>query len=218
MTKIPYSGHAVCQKCGDGFIKTHAAQKYCMQCRDQHTDEVKESRRSASKRLYDRRRAEHLCVECGGVDGSTIAGAARCDVCRQKASERSALRTKLIAANGICAQCHTRKVEPGRATCKVCSRKSRERYKKQKEACACISCGKVDERTKQGYTRCKACAAIEATAAVDRYHRNADERRCPECGKDLPDGWFEVRCPDCKAKREAKRREVMKMRERGDLY
>ncbi len=58
----------------------------------EHREQIKE----ANRRLYERRRAEGVCVRCGHQDDATKRGAARCSACSAAESERR----KRIATKG----------------------------------------------------------------------------------------------------------------------
>ena len=89
------------------------------------------------------------------------------------AKERNRENMEYLKKMGFCTACHTRKADPGHATCTRCRENNRkkgaERYHRRVDAGLCVDCGKP---AMQGRVCCKACNDKRA-----RKMREKNERR-----------------------------------------
>lgn len=72
----------------------------------------------------------------------------------------------------------------------------------------CVMCGKEDERTRNGNTRCAACAKKHAQTIRERTEALRKMGRCTVCGKNKEDDGWSL-CPAC---RERSREQTRKYR------
>ena len=62
----------------------------------------------------------------------------------------------------------------------------------------CVYCGKADDRTKNGKTRCAECNALNTERARGMRYLWRQAHRCTSCGRKMPDDWYYVACPICR--------------------
>lgn len=197
-TRVSEGGFTICEEC------TAKAAKY-------------------SKDYREVRAETGLCVECGRQDERTISGKALCTSCTARHSEANRKTRVSLVEMGVCTRCHKRDAIPGRRTCQECADELLE-YNRARRARVsgggthCVQCGKQDERTLSGLTRCAECAARISEGAIIRKKERLSKGLCEQCGKN-PVEPYRRKCRECldkaneynrsrylerKAKREAK--------------
>ena len=119
--------------------------------------------------LYEMRKRNHICVNCGEKDAYTMAGRTCCAECVTKNAERFA---KYYRDNA------ERYVE-----------NAKKRHERLKEAGLCVRCGRVP--ADKGYTTCGICRKKQNAAQNDR---NAKKRKAVYDSIDIP---MDERCTKC---------------------
>lgn len=128
--------------------------------------------------IREKRKAEHLCIQCGCQDERTLSGKVRCAKCEQTSRENAKQRERYLHSLKRCMHCGSQDAYTlaGRRYCAECSEKFREsnrilyqrnkelrskqwseRYNQRKAAGICVKCGK--HSAAPGRTRCAACLA-----------------------------------------------------------
>lgn len=111
------------------------------------------------------RKDNGLCVYCGARDERTAKGMWLCATCAGKQNRK-----------------HAKRREENRDRYR---KQSRDLYAKRHGERKCVKCGKQDEWTLRGRSRCAACAAAEKAGDHfrEKYHTRKAEHRCTSCGK-----------------------------------
>jgi len=141
--------------------------------------------------LYQQRRRDGLCVQCGADAG----GKSRCTSCAAKSeAARKQRRAKRKVAGG-CTACN-RPAKEGRALCQDCidarSKVSTERYYRNKAADVCRLCGGETD----GTALCEKCRTTQKKHARAWYHRQLQSNCCVRCGE--PHEQAGSRCSRCR--------------------
>ncbi len=165
-----------------------------------------------NKEMYDKRRAEKLCLWCGKpLDRDGVL----CQACAEKSRTRTKAYKEYYLNMGICPYCRKRKLTPGYKSCVVCREnkalrrmkskdpekaKQRSIYRKSKRAeridqGLCTVCGK--RKAEQGFKTCPECRRNQKKYRhiyVSKYQLSdralwVSQGRCEHCGSyDLQEG------------------------------
>lgn len=114
-------GKCYCEKCSEDLAVMRQIKREQKRQYDAMRYEM-----TKQKRLYERRKAEGVCVRCGMRDA--IAGQVLCPACklRQEQIKRKSNQTRYskLKAAGICTQCGKEPARPGFSKCEKCAAKS----------------------------------------------------------------------------------------------
>lgn len=164
------------------------------------------------KITYDRRKAQGLCVKCGGKPAE---GRVLCQQCLDKAKTYRQEVRKMCKKYSICPRCGKNKLFGDEKTCPECLAKAmeinrkwksnndwyRKDIKRLKEQGLCRSCRK--RRVEAGKTYCSACLAKRRERYRQKYIPSIERSLrheyglCYRCGKPLDrEGKL---CSSCKA-------------------
>ena len=165
-----------------------------------------------NKEMYDKRRAEKLCLWCGKpLDRDGVL----CQACAEKSRTRYRLNREYYLKMGVCPYCRKRKVTPGRKSCLPCREnaamkhgsrshpdlaKQKSIYRKSKrierlEKGLCTVCGKRE--AEPGFKTCADCRRRQKKYRhifVSKYQLSdrslwVSQGRCERCGSyDLQEG------------------------------
>lgn len=183
----------ICEACGKEYLKRSSNQKYCPDCREEHDRISKAKSYNARKQRF---REEKRCINCGAQDERTLAGRVLCEACKDKETVRRNKLSQAWREKGLCVWCG-KPAAPGYKLCEACRGRSKERFEARKANHVCIYCGTQDEKTLSGYTMCENCLETHALNNAKCRDFHIAHRKCVQCGKPLPDGWYYVRCPVC---------------------
>lgn len=147
-----------------------------------------EKQAAARRARYEKRKAAHLCVNCGKADERTEKGRARCEACYKKNKARQAEYQKMLrkerAAWGVCTECGKTDAftMSGRKLCSECAEKecvrerkrrgSKEREEKKKEI------PEIPWWERPSYGMCSYCGAPLANRSKSNGER---VRVCEQC-------------------------------------
>lgn len=165
-----------------------------------------------NKEMYDKRRAEKLCLWCGKpLDRE----GALCKACIDKSRSRTKAYREYYLSMGICPICRKRKVSIGYKSCVICrenkalrrmklkdplyaeaeSRKRKEMRIERAEKGLCTSCGK--NKAERGFKTCHECRKRNTKYRhmyITKYQLSdralwVSQGRCERCGSyDLQEG------------------------------
>lgn len=194
----------LCVRCGKQTPETLAGAVMCADC----AQSAKENMFSRCKRCYKPM-----------PEGDTHT---RCPECREYAKIAYRERKSKAAANGTqeVKKAARARVERDPFEVKKRQRESAQARRADRKARhVCVKCQTQDDRTLAGKTLCEKCAGIQNAALADIYSRRRAERQCAHCGKTLPDGYYYVECPECRAyESEMKRKRRAREKEEDALW
>lgn len=158
---------------------------------------------SKKKELYEKRKSDRKCVDCGAeTDGNNC----RCAKCRKQNASDSRNEYVFLKESGICVQCKTYIAKPGRVRCEVCLLKNSKRTgnvakkyhseymkKKRQEAKAegiCVAC--LKRKAVIGWATCAECATANRKRLSKRresngsisYERAVEDGICTMCRRE----------------------------------
>lgn len=166
-----------CVNCGGVDAFTEAGRSRCAVCNAKHQrperkvmTQEKRDRENANKREWAQmRKAAHLCIDCGRMDGRTLNGRCQCLQCATKKSKQARARydfdhqkelrdarTARWKAAGLCSQCGGPREDETKAMCATCRLKYRLRKARKK-----IEEGRLPRGANGKCYQCNRAPAIE---------------------------------------------------------
>ncbi len=159
-----------CRYCGEPITRAERVTCGHPICKKKHHQKI-------SNRVYQKRKAQGLCIECGNAPATR---GLRCPGCADKNKNRAFRHVEQRKAQGLCTVCGNKPATQG-LLCDRCTERNREKaslyQNKKKSQGLCITCGKVPAT--EG-VRCPECAERNRRNAL-QYLRRKKARK----GNDL---------------------------------